>query len=60
MCFAEEIMSKIEFNVCGKPWMALWWNFSNSIVILDVRKSLVSIGIVVVLDYPYRCLMSFN
>ena len=23
MCFADETMSNIEFDVCGKPWMAL-------------------------------------
>ena len=40
--------------------MALWWNFSNSVVILDARKFLVSIGITFVFDYPDSCLMCFD
>ena len=40
--------------------MALWWNFSNSVVILDARKFLVYIGITFVFDYPDSCLMCFD
>ena len=60
MCFADEIMSNIEVDVCGKLCMALWWNLSNSIVILEARSSLVSIRMVVLFDYPDSCLMGFN